>query len=146
MILYCCESKLEDKKLKTLLSVHDTYLCTGWSRLWPRSETAPTKKAPPVGDILGLCRAEPRQWRNSGRDAIIYPGRYRPPPRLNLFAPLRPNTAAPILRTNVRVRVPESPGLRLSSSPPFTPLKPSGKITTLVCRLINYLAMRINVR
>jgi hypothetical protein len=56
MILYCRESKLEEKKLKTLLSVPDTYLCTGWSRLWLRSETAPTKKAPPVGDILGLSR------------------------------------------------------------------------------------------
>lgn len=86
------------------------------------------------------------QWLNFGKDAIVFadfaPTRRRSAP----VAPLRPNTAAPILRTNVRVRVPESPGLRLSSSPPFTPLKPSGKITTLVCRLINYLAMRINVR
>lgn len=68
---------------------------------------------------LNLCTTVPRQWRSSGRDATVYPGRCRPPPRSAPFAPLRPSTAAPILRTSARVRVPVSPSLRLPSSPPF---------------------------
>lgn len=71
------------------------------------------------GSGLNLCITVPQRWRSSGRDATVYPGRCRPPPRSAPFAPLRPNTAAPILRTSARVRVPVSPSLRLPSSPPF---------------------------
>lgn len=71
------------------------------------------------GTGSNLCTIEPQLWQSSGRDATVYPGRCRPPPRSAPFAPLRPNTAAPILRTSARVHVPVSPNPPLPSSPPF---------------------------
>lgn len=71
------------------------------------------------GTGSNLCTIEPLLWQSSGRGATVYPGRCRPPLRLAPFAPLRPNTAAPILRTSARVRVPVSPNPPLPSSPPF---------------------------
>lgn len=78
---------------------------------------------------LNLCITVPQQWRSSETDATVSPGRCRPAPRSAPFAQLRPNTAAPILRTSARVRVPVSPSLRLPSSPPFNTPKLGGKCT-----------------
>lgn len=80
--------------------------------------------------VFHLCITVPRLWQSSGKDATAYPDRCRAPPRLVPSAPLRPNTAAPILRTSAPVRVPVFPTLRLPSSPPFNAPKLEGKITS----------------
>lgn len=85
------------------------------------------------GTGSNLCTIEPQLWQSSERDATVYPGRCRPPPRSVPFAPLRPNTAAPILRTSARVHVPVSPNPPLPSSPPFKSTK-LGEFWFLIAR------------
>lgn len=77
-----------------------------------------------------LCRAEPRPWPSSGRDATASAAcaraARRPPPppaaRGTTARPARPRpgTAAPTWRTSARARAPGSPPRPPPSAPPFS--------------------------